>query len=88
MTKIKTGALSNLGAGLFFIYGAGLTLFAPLPFESFILALAFGLVPMLGFFSLAYKGYKVDRKNYGIQSSRNGTCGWTDCCAVRPFARR
>ena len=49
---------------MFFVYGAAITLFVPLPFETFTAALIFAVIPMLGSFLIAYKGYKIDVENH------------------------
>ena len=63
-TKIKMGPITNLGTGIFFVYGASMMLFVPLPFETFIEALIFAIIPMLGSFILVLKGYKIDVENH------------------------
>ena len=69
LTKVITGAITNLGAGLFFTYGALIILFVPLPFENFFFAFIFGILPMLGSWALAFKGYKIDVQNHKTQQS-------------------
>jgi hypothetical protein len=59
-TGIKTGALTNLGFGLFFTHGAAVILLVELPFESFISALFIAVIPMCSFFYIIAKGYSRD----------------------------
>ncbi|MCJ8313110.1 MAG: hypothetical protein HRU38_15355 [Saccharospirillaceae bacterium] len=63
-TNIITGTISNLGFGLFFTYGSFLTLFVPLPFENFFVALIFGIIPLVGSWFVGFKGYRIDMKKH------------------------
>ncbi|WP_133406534.1 hypothetical protein [Parashewanella tropica] len=64
MTDIETGSLTNLGLGLFFMYGSGTIIFVDLPFQSFTTAIFVGVAPAAFFFFLIYKGYKADYRKH------------------------
>ena len=66
-TTITTGAISNIGLGLFITYGALVILFVPLPFGNFFTAIIFGVVPMVISWLIAFKGYKIDMQNHKDQ---------------------
>jgi|GEM_PF-6511034 hypothetical protein len=68
-TKIKTGAVSNLGFSILFLQGAAVTLFLTEQFERFIDVFAFVVIPASLAIWLCFLGYKKDAERSSGASS-------------------
>ena len=64
-TNIRTGAISNLGFGIFFLNGSILTLFIKEPIDSFLTVFVFVIVPVALASWLCFHGYKCDTNRDG-----------------------
>lgn len=68
-TKIRTGSISNLGFGVFFLHGSLVTYFVKEPIESFITVLVYVIAPASFALWLCFYGYKRDSAKYEIKSN-------------------